>query len=379
NLIKGLGHVIEYPMSIFKYLGQNEKVYYIGNKKVQSNVRRNFPCVKGLITDTCFKDLESKGKKFLTDLEKLNSVYHFTNKDLIVVLTAYWNEVSGAKLFVTELGQTSPSFILWIHQLFPPEKDFKETLKPQYIKDTYSNWKDVTSNLPINIKLAVPPVITLKKALNNLCGKEILSLPFPYEYRESHTKRNNVRCKSIAFLGDGRYEKGLIYLIADSLIRKGQKYYIQNLNPRGYSAKEKKYFKDYIKKLSRHSNVTIYNKPFFPNAFVQMLSKYDLIVLPYLPESYDKRGSGIYVQAAQHGIPCVVTEGTWMGEEVKKQGNGIIFNYTESRNIKENSIILSKAIDSSINNFKRIKEKALESQSYYLNEYSAKTFLSKLN
>lgn len=373
-----MGHVVEYPMSIFKYLGENEKVYYIGNKKVQSNVRKNFPSIKGLITNTCFIDLKSNGKTFSTDLERLNNSYNFTNKDLVVVLTSYWNEILGTKLFVSKSEQTSPSFVLWIHQLFPPERDFKDTLKPEYIKNIYSKWKDVISNLHLNMKLAVPPVKTLQEDLNELSNTEILSLPFPYEYRENQSKSTKDNCKSIAFLGDGRYEKGLIYLIKDALLRKDQKYYIQNLNPRGYSEEEKNYFESSMKTLSGYPNLTIYNKPFFPNTFVQMLSKYDLIVLPYLPESYDKRGSGIYVQAAQHGIPCVVTGGTWMGEEVKKQNNGVIFNYTENRSISENSDLLSKAIDNSINDFKKIKNNALKSQGYYLNEYSAKNFLSKL-
>ena len=215
----------------------------------------------------------------------------------------------------------------------------------------------------------------LKNSLEELSGVAIQVLPFPYEYREPVTAKLPNTCQTIAFLGDGRYEKGLLYLLQDIATRKSYKYYIQNLNPRGYGMKDWTYFEKSIENLKNKSHVQLYKKPFFPDAFVRMLSKFDLVILPYLPESYDKRGSGIYVQAAQHAIPVVVAAQTWMADEVKQNGNGVVFSYTKSRNLRENSLKLSNAIDIAIKGYRVIKTNALEAQQRYLREYSAESFL----
>lgn len=48
----------------------------------------------------------------------------------------------------------------------------------------------------------------------------------------------------------------------------------------------------------------------------------DVILLPYILDSYVKRGSGIVVDAVAHGVPFVCTSGTAMCELIQS-GNGL--------------------------------------------------------
>lgn len=48
------------------------------------------------------------------------------------------------------------------------------------------------------------------------------------------------------------------------------------------------------------------------DAFVRLLAQADVVVAPYRPESYRRRGSGLFVDAVASGAVVVVRAGTWM-------------------------------------------------------------------
>ncbi len=49
-----------------------------------------------------------------------------------------------------------------------------------------------------------------------------------------------------------------------------------------------------------------------------------VILLPYRPNDYRWRDSGIYHEAKLLGAPILVTAGTWMADEVRSLGNGLV-------------------------------------------------------
>jgi glycosyltransferase involved in cell wall biosynthesis len=51
----------------------------------------------------------------------------------------------------------------------------------------------------------------------------------------------------------------------------------------------------------------------------------DIILLPYLRGPYQAQTSGIYCEAAALGIPVVVSEGTWVADQIAKSGGGVLF------------------------------------------------------
>jgi glycosyltransferase involved in cell wall biosynthesis len=50
-----------------------------------------------------------------------------------------------------------------------------------------------------------------------------------------------------------------------------------------------------------------------------------VVLLPYVPEFYQVRWSGVYAEAKFLGAPVIVAAGSWIAEDVKRLGNGVVF------------------------------------------------------
>ena len=378
NLIRGMGHVVEFPISLNKYLGDSSNIFFIANKNVYSNVRKRINRLKGLISKSSFQELGSGGKYFNTDLKRIDKKYNLNSKDLIVVLTSYWNEIKGANTYLLDKKINCPKIVLWVHQIYPPQENFKRTLDTNFIKQVKLGWKDILNVIHSQIVLVCTPSKEMKKYLKSITLADINFLPLPYECIKP-IKSNNTDSINIAFLGDGRYEKGLImFLQAISDHIDIAKFHIQKIYSRGYNSEEKNDFNDLVKKLSKYKNIKFYNKSLFPDKFVKFISSMDLIILPYHPRSYDKRVSGIFIQAMQHGVPCITSDGTWIAEEIKKNKCGVIFKYNINKDYKYNSIYLNRAIMNTIKNIKVFKSQTRKSMLTYREIHSAKNFINVL-
>lgn len=378
NLIRGMGHVVEFPISLKNYLRGSNNIFLIANKNVYSNVRKRINHLKGLILKSSFQELGSGGKYFHTDLKRIDKKYNLNSEDLVVVLTSYWNEIKGANTYLFDKKINCPKIVLWIHQIYPPQEDFKHTLDINFIKQVKLGWKNTLNAIHSQISLACTPSIGMKKYLESITSEGINFLPLPYECIKP-IKLNNINNINIAFLGDGRYEKGLImFLQAISDHIDIAKFHIQKIYSRGYSREEKSDFSDLVKKLTKYKNIKFYNHSMFPDKFVKFISSMDLIVLPYHPRSYDKRVSGIFIQAIQHGVPCIASDGTWIAEEIKKNKCGVIFKYDINKDYKYNSVSLNRTIIETVKNIKVLKSQTRKSMLTYRKIHSAKNFIKTL-
>ena len=95
----------------------------------------------------------------------------------------------------------------------------------------------------------------------------------------------------------------------------------------------------------------------------------DLILLPYSPEAYAERTSGIFVEAITAGKPALVTDGTWMAYELTRCGLGGLVIDWESPNVL--SEILRVARDAQIK--ERLARMQAEYQRYHSQIQYAKT------
>jgi hypothetical protein len=50
-----------------------------------------------------------------------------------------------------------------------------------------------------------------------------------------------------------------------------------------------------------------------------------VVLIPYVPNNYRWRSSGVYMDAKFLGAPVIVAPDSWMAEEVKSLGNGLVF------------------------------------------------------
>lgn len=58
--------------------------------------------------------------------------------------------------------------------------------------------------------------------------------------------------------------------------------------------------------------------------FLDLFKRADIAVLPYTPDAFAKRTSGLLIDSIYHGIPCVVVRGTWLANIVESYGCGEI-------------------------------------------------------
>lgn len=70
------------------------------------------------------------------------------------------------------------------------------------------------------------------------------------------------------------------------------------------------------------AKVTLEDRDFGEDDFVDWLASADVIVVPYLPEAFSNRTSGMLVDAMLLGVPVVVVKQTWLADEVTQTGAG---------------------------------------------------------
>jgi hypothetical protein len=70
------------------------------------------------------------------------------------------------------------------------------------------------------------------------------------------------------------------------------------------------------------TGIEILDQDLSDDAFVAMIEGADIVVLPYLPEAFRRRTSGILIDAVLLGKPVVVLEDTWLADMVRAEGTG---------------------------------------------------------
>ncbi|RED16168.1 glycosyltransferase [Parasphingopyxis lamellibrachiae] len=73
----------------------------------------------------------------------------------------------------------------------------------------------------------------------------------------------------------------------------------------------------------KSTNTILVEEDFENDDFVSWLKSADVIVVPYLPEAFSNRTSGMLVDAMLLGIPVVAVQGTWLADEIVRHGTGV--------------------------------------------------------
>lgn len=356
NLKESFGHVIEFPTALQNYLSKTGlKSYLICNRNINKNLLSTLRNAYPLLSLSCFEDTNSEGAVFQSDLNAIDKKFHLNENDLLVILTSYSNEFFGVGKFLSNKNELSiPSFAIWIHQLFPPTREFSQTLDKYFQKKVFGKLKKSFKGIRRGNKISVfsTESLLLKRQLEALFGIKVKVLPLPYIYSDKILKTQVNKSLRFGFLGDGRYEKGLlkIFRLITSSEDVKHKYILEDIFSRGYSEDDKREFEDLKSVILRdYKNVTFINKPLGSKEYKKYFSLIDCFLLPYDPKSYDKRVSGVLVEAVSNNRPVIVSSGTWMSGELAKYKNGVVFKYSknkeaETRNIRTAILDLEKNI-----------------------------------
>lgn len=382
GLIGTCGHPIEFTQSLFLFAQEiGIDVYIVSNRKTLPEVKTLFgDRLLPLITNTCFAELESRGLIYKNDLKELDRKLHLTSNDVVVNLSSYTNELCGISLFVREsLKENLPRLHYWVHQLFPPEADFVEAAKPERQCYWLNRFENECNNLPENISVYSTGSERLRKKLTEIIKKDISVLPLPYDASFFNLNKKVQPTVDFAFIGDGRYEKGLLLFVeaTEKLLNMGLKFMVQDANLRGYSGISLQRFNEAFHFLRLQGNFKVINKQLPRADFYEAIASSKFMVFPYHPLSYDMRISGLLVQSTLMGIPSIVSSGTWLEEEVSKINSGIVFNYDPSSE-KNTMNDLVRSIKEANLNYMCHKQTLNKSLSFYRATHSPEGFLKKL-
>ena len=153
------------------------------------------------------------------------------------------------------------------------------------------------------------PLPILQKHYARLSGRDDIRL-LPVAHDGVRTSGRKTRLKKIGFFGAQRPEKGS-HLLPELISKLLQDGYQVVLHDSGNLVQAKK-----------SADLTVLGYvPSLPEEIAQC----DLIVLPYHPEAYRNRGSGVVWDAIASGIPVVAPANTSPGRWVAELGTGKLF------------------------------------------------------
>jgi hypothetical protein len=151
---------------------------------------------------------------------------------------------------------------------------------------------------------------------------------------------------TLSFLGEARRAKGFLklpelmdHIAAEPSLAAALKVVIQNWPPfRG----EPEPHEEVVASLRRHPFVEIVDGMLDADGYDRRLAETDVLLLPYNPEIYDLRGSGILIEGLSRGAAIVVRAGTSMEESVK---DGVVLAYESPEDLVEVLTRLVKSFD----------------------------------
>ena len=126
-----------------------------------------------------------------------------------------------------------------------------------------------------------------------------------------------------ACLGSARADKGFPEVLAaiDSLSASPQpinaRFALQSSNPDYRSAVALAGFRS-----APEEHVSLVEHPLSEEGYLQLLREADVLLLPYRPETYKERTSGVFCEALSAGKPVIVSAGSLMARQVSRERTG---------------------------------------------------------
>lgn len=173
----------------------------------------------------------------------------------------------------------------------------------------------------------------LMQQYNRLGQYSFRTVPVPVDSTPVATARGGRAEFTIGYLGDARDEKGyglLPQIVEDfkrsSACERSIRFLIQaNFNTPG-GEPESRIAKELLRQYPT-TLVQLVEGPFASDRYAALLRQIDVMLVPYKPDSYIARSSGVLAESIAAGIPAVVPAGTWMGTVGDKLRREWLFTY----------------------------------------------------
>ena len=383
TLIDKKGHHYEYVKSIFDELVSRDistSVYC--HVKAEKDIREYFHAILPFT-----RDIHSLVKPF-PKLDKLNLAYNLLsanityykdlkkidlsrvgNSDIVLVHTINPNQLFGLYFWYLSIKSINRPFVIVLFRYGigdNPRMRRNNTI-------LYRFFFFLILKLKENKVIFSSDSTTLSAEYKKLSGIDFFVFPIPHLPSLPNNTINKKDFLTITYFGDARVEKGycfLPYTINDVLSKNNNIRFIIQSNLSETPSKEILNAKDQIRFF--RDNVTIIDKPLESNEYYHLLSQTDAVLLPYNPDIYHGRTSGILAEAIAFGKPAIVTKGTWLEQQVLEYNQcGVVMD-----NFRD--MDLSNAIHKYIANHREYDERAKDASTKWNAFHNAKMYIDMI-
>jgi glycosyltransferase involved in cell wall biosynthesis len=177
----------------------------------------------------------------------------------------------------------------------------------------------------------------------------------------------------VLYPGEARVEKGYHLLpraVGNLLSKREDVRFVIQSNVSGNPSQEVLGARVGIKALKK--DVEYIDRILESEEYYEIMRRADAILLPYSPETYRKRTSGILAEAMAFGKPVVVPGGTWMERQIAEYGHcGIVMNRYDEESLEE-------AIDAILDNREEYHNRARGASVRWRKFHNAMTYVDML-
>jgi glycosyltransferase involved in cell wall biosynthesis len=206
-------------------------------------------------------------------------------------------------------GRVAMSFsllILWRFLLIPLIKKLSSRYRVYFVTDSEKlaeEYKHLTG-LPVTV-LPIPHTNSEQPIIN--CPKDSIKILNPGGARND--KGFVLLANAIKLMHGRKQLKGISFILHCYIFKNDKKSamaigMLKNLNL---------------------PNVKLIEETVDESEYHRMIGSSDAVVLPYFKLRYFANTSGIFTEALAEGKPVIVTEGTWMSDQLKEAGAGVSF------------------------------------------------------
>lgn len=310
-----------------------------------------------------------KVARFTTDLAALILEAEMTEADIVFVPT-----LGGAEaLAISAYSSSGGAKPLQWHLLF--RRDVAPLASLAKPRETIVRWRiqSALARAARGFRAGALYLYTdtedLTQRYNSLSTGNFQTLPIPIDERLGQKRPHQVGDPLVvAYVGDLREEKGIDLLpgIIASIRRAGHDkakvlFRIQgNVPVNGMTRKARQVREALLN--ARPNGVDVVDGPLDSDAYMDLMLRSDVLLIPYSPIHYAARSSGVFVEAVAAGIPTVHPRESWMGRNAAdKLGVGY-----------SNPIDLTQGLENLIDHYPRYEQFSREYSSGWRERHSAR-------
>lgn len=217
----------------------------------------------------------------------------------------------------------------------------------------------------------------LQQEFVEITGHSVELLPIPHTFVEETDEPapGGSDRVSFALLGDMREEKGFdIFVKALSLLSKRESFsrmYFRVQCAYNPMLPEMLKFRKSLHRMGLR-NVMLIPRALDTTEYLELLRSSDVVILPYRQARYRSRTSGPFIESVVEGRVVVVTENTWMSEQLDLfGGGGLVFADQDEES-------LAKTMEAAAAGFPELQSRAWDARKKVAGYHNPKNFLDQL-